>query len=61
MKIRSLSFSPDGQFFVVGSEMKMQVWRTPGLHKEFSPFILHREYSGHFDSVVALDWSQDSK
>lgn len=45
----------------------MQIWFTPlapysgsddGL--EFAPFILHREYSGHYDSVQRIEWSSDS-
>jgi periodic tryptophan protein 2 len=38
-----------------------QVWRTPGLVKEFAPFQLHRTYGGCHDSTTCVDWSADSR
>ncbi len=66
--IASLAFSPDGRYFVVGLGRKIQAWRTPSTpggnadgDLEFAPFILHREYGGHFDEVRHLSWSGDSR
>ncbi|EXJ60467.1 hypothetical protein A1O7_04620 [Cladophialophora yegresii CBS 114405] len=66
--VASLAFSPDGRHFVVGTGRKIQAWRTPttpGLGTDgdldFAPFILHREYGGHFDEVRHLSWSGDSR
>ncbi|KAJ9617099.1 U3 snoRNP protein [Cladophialophora chaetospira] len=66
--VTSLSFSPDGHYFVVGLGRKIQAWRTPSTpggnadgDLEFAPFILHREYGGHFDEVRHLSWSGDSR
>jgi periodic tryptophan protein 2 len=39
----------------------VQIWRSPGLNKEFAPFVLHRELPDHFDRVTCLDWSDDSR
>ncbi|KAL2409050.1 Periodic tryptophan protein 2-like protein [Exophiala dermatitidis] len=66
--VTSLSFSPNGRYFVVGLGRKIQAWRTPSTPSsdangelEFAPFILHREYGGHFDEVRHLSWSGDSR
>lgn len=64
----TLAFAPSGQHFIVGLGRKIQAWRTPstpdansGGEVEFAPFILHREYGGHFDTVNDLHWSSDSR
>ncbi|KAI1615200.1 periodic tryptophan protein 2 [Exophiala viscosa] len=66
--ISALAFSPDGHYFVVGLGRKIQAWRTPSTPTggangdlEFAPFILHREYGGHFDEVRHMSWSGDSR
>lgn len=47
---------------------RIQAWRTPSTpgtdangELEFAPFILHRDYGGHFDEVRYLSWSGDSR
>ena len=64
----ALAFSPSGQHFVIGLGRKIQAWRTPSTpdtngnsELEFAPFVLHREYGGHFDDVQNLSWSGDSR
>jgi periodic tryptophan protein 2 len=66
--VTSLAFSHDGRHFVVGLGRKIQAWRTPTTpggnadgDLEFAPFILHREYGGHYDEVRHLSWSGDSR
>lgn len=59
-QVRDISFSPDGKFFAVALGKKMQVWRTPGLEREFSAFVLHRTYTGHFAAVNCVSWSKNS-
>jgi periodic tryptophan protein 2 len=66
--VTALSFSPDGHHFVVGLGRKIQAWKTPTTpggnadsDLEFAPFILHREYGGHFDEVRHLSWSGDAR
>lgn len=52
---------------MVGLGRKIQAWRTPqtpdsdGGELDFAPFVLHREYAGHFDDVRHLSWSGDSR
>lgn len=38
----------------------MQVWHSPTLEREVSPFVLHRTYGGCSDVVMCLRWSGDS-
>ena len=54
-------FSRDGKFFSVTHENKVQVWRSPGRDREFSPFVLHREFTGQYDRTTCVDWRQDSR
>ncbi len=46
----------------------MQVWHTPstphvnsGEGLEYAPFVLHRVYAGHHDTIRHLEWSSDSR
>jgi hypothetical protein len=56
-RVRDIAFSPDGRFFAVAVGNKMQVWRTPGLDREFSAFVLHRQYTGHYSPINSVSWS----
>lgn len=66
-KVTALKFSHSGRHFVVGLGRKIQAWETPqvpgsdGGELDFAPFVLHREYGGHFDDVRHLSWSGDSR
>ncbi|KAI9216282.1 WD40 repeat-like protein [Blastocladiella britannica] len=59
--VRDAQFSPDGKFIAVTHGKHVQVWKTPGYHREFAPFVLVREYAGHLDDVVKVNWRSDSK
>lgn len=46
----------------------VEVWHTPSTpdqstegELEFAPFIRHRVYAGHHDTVQSLEWSSDSR
>eukprot|EP00124_Ichthyophonus_hoferi_P002564 Ihof_evm3s179 gene=Ihof_evmTU3s179 len=60
-KVKDAQFSPDGQYIAVTHGKHVQVWRAPGLSKEFAPFILFKEYPGHHDDVTTVRWSPDSQ
>ncbi|KAF8496944.1 WD40 repeat-like protein [Gautieria morchelliformis] len=61
-KVNAVEFSPDGKYIAATHETHVQVWRTPNhLIKEFAPFVLHREYTGHHDEVLSIQWSLDSR
>jgi periodic tryptophan protein 2 len=66
--VTALSFSPNGRHFVIGLGRRIQAWRTPSTpgtdangELQFAPFVLHREYGGHFDEVRQLSWSGDCR
>lgn len=59
--VKALMFSPDDRFIAVAIGNKVQLWRTPGLVREFAPFVLHRTYTGHYADVVSVSWSHDAK
>uniref|UniRef100_A0AAV1TXW6 Small-subunit processome Utp12 domain-containing protein n=1 Tax=Peronospora matthiolae TaxID=2874970 RepID=A0AAV1TXW6_9STRA len=59
--VRALSFSPDNGYIAVALGSKVQLWRTPGLVREFAPFVLHRTYTGHYADVVSVSWSHSAK
>ncbi|KAL7275789.1 U3 snoRNP protein [Rhizina undulata] len=62
-QVQDIKFSPDGTHFAVAVGRKVEVWRTPSYteEREFAPFIKHREYAGHYDSVNHITWSGDSR
>jgi periodic tryptophan protein 2 len=66
--VTALTFSPSGEHFLVGLGRKIQAWLTPPTPDtntagvlDFAPFVLHREYGGHFDDVQSLSWSRDAR
>lgn len=54
-------FSPDGRYLAVTAGRKVEVWRTPGVDRVFSAFVLHRVYTGHYDDVTCVSWDPTSK
>ncbi|KAJ2521226.1 U3 snoRNP protein [Coemansia sp. RSA 1939] len=60
-KVRDIQFSPDGAYFAVGLGRNIEVWRSPGLTREFAPFELHRKFTGHYDDITHISWSPDSR
>jgi periodic tryptophan protein 2 len=60
-KVYDIKFSPDGRYFAVTHKRQVHVWQTPSVSKEFTPFVLYRKYTGHYDDVVSVDWSSDSQ
>ncbi|KAI9208513.1 quinon protein alcohol dehydrogenase-like superfamily [Polychytrium aggregatum] len=58
--VRDIQFSPNGRYLAVTFGRLVQVWKTPGFTFEFSPFVLHRTYGGHYDDVTRISWSADS-
>ncbi|KAI9777444.1 MAG: hypothetical protein M1839_008856 [Geoglossum umbratile] len=66
--VSALTFSPSGRHFAVGLGRRIEVWHTPSTpdsnangELDFSPFVKHREYSGHHDAVRHIEWSGDSR
>jgi periodic tryptophan protein 2 len=66
--VSALSFSPSGRYFAVGLGRHIEVWHTPSTpdssadgELEFAPFVRHRVYAGHYDTVENIEWSSDSR
>ncbi|KAN0061819.1 U3 snoRNP protein [Thecaphora frezii] len=60
--LRDAQFSRDGKYLAVTHGAQIQVWRTPShMAREFAPFVLHRTYTGHFDDVLSIKWTKDSR
>ncbi|PWN44960.1 WD40 repeat-like protein [Ceraceosorus guamensis] len=56
--VRAVRFTPDGKHLAVAHGSQIKVWQTPStLTREFSPFVLHRTYTGHDDDVLSIQWS----
>ncbi|WVR09619.1 hypothetical protein IAU60_006691 [Kwoniella sp. DSM 27419] len=61
-RVNHVSFSPNGKYIAITHGHKIQVWNTPShLVREFAPFVLHREYTGHHDDVISVCWSKTSR
>lgn len=60
-KVRDVQFSPDDAYLAVAAGRKVQVWRAPGVQREFMPFIHHRTYTGHYDDVTSVTWSPSGR
>jgi periodic tryptophan protein 2 len=66
--VTALSFSPSGRYFAIGAGRHVEVWHTPSTpdsnidgELEFAPFVRHRVYTGHHDTVQSIEWSSDSR
>lgn len=61
--IREISFAPNGKYFAVAVDKFVQVWKTPAYteDRDFAPFVRHRVYTGHYDAVSSITWSNDSR
>ncbi|EPS37707.1 hypothetical protein H072_8584 [Dactylellina haptotyla CBS 200.50] len=62
-KVYDLQFAPDGRHFAVATGRTLEVWKTPEFSRdrEFAPFLKHRVYTGHFDTINRITWSSDSR
>ena len=66
--VKALEFSPSGGHFAAGIGRQIEVWHTPTTLEstedgtlEFAPFVRHRTYTGHYDTVEHIQWSSDSR
>jgi periodic tryptophan protein 2 len=58
--VRVIKFSPDGNFIAAAIGSKVEIWRTPSLHKEFAPFVLYKAMTPHQDQITSLEWHPSS-
>jgi len=59
--VRTIRFSPDDKYVAISHGNKVQLWKTPGVKREFTPFVHHRTYAGHYGDILSVEWSPDSK
>lgn len=61
--VRDIQFSPDGTHFAVAVGRFIEIWRTPNVaeDRQFAPFVRHRVYAGHYNDIISISWSSDSK
>ncbi|KAF7720662.1 hypothetical protein EC973_006667 [Apophysomyces ossiformis] len=60
-KVKAIEFSPDGKHIAVTHGKQLQIWKAPGFNREFSPFVLRRTLTGHYDDLLSITWSPDSR
>jgi len=56
-----VKFSPNGKYFALTKENAVFVYLSPGLSREYNPFVLERTFHASFDETTSIDWSSDSK
>ncbi|EHS64116.1 hypothetical protein PGTUg99_020787 [Puccinia graminis f. sp. tritici] len=57
-RVEDVKFSPDGKYLLVTHGHHAQIWLNPSpTVKSFTPFHLHRTYTGHFNDIISLSWS----
>ncbi|KAH7054229.1 WD40-repeat-containing domain protein [Macrophomina phaseolina] len=66
--VSAIAFAPNGRQFAAAIGRQVEVWHTPSTpdagadgELEFAPFVRHRVYTGHYDSVESIEWSGDSR
>lgn len=59
--VKEVKFSPNDDLILVTHGHGCQIWRSPGVRKEFSPLVLCREIGGFYDDTTCADWSSDSE
>jgi periodic tryptophan protein 2 len=60
-RVYDVKFSPNDELIMVTYGHGCQIWRTPGIKKEFAPLVLARTIAGHHDDTVCVGWSGDSE
>lgn len=62
-RVQDLQFSPDGKYFAIATSRFIQVWKTPDVaeDRQFQPFIRYKVYAGHYNDVLSITWSNDSR
>ncbi|SMN18357.1 similar to Saccharomyces cerevisiae YCR057C PWP2 Conserved 90S pre-ribosomal component essential for proper endonucleolytic cleavage of the 35 S rRNA precursor at A0, A1, and A2 sites [Maudiozyma saulgeensis] len=62
-KCYQVKFSPDGKLFALATGRFLQIWKTPEVNqdRQFAPFVRYRIHAGHFQDILSLTWSPDSR
>ena len=57
--VSDLRFSPTGAYFAVACGSRVQLWRMPGLSREFAPLVKVREYPAGYGDISSISWRAD--
>lgn len=65
---QAIEFAPNGKVFAACLGRHIEVWHAPSSRDaqadgevDFAPFVRHRVYAGHYDTVHSIQWSTDSR
>ncbi|KAL8672735.1 MAG: hypothetical protein Q9168_002825 [Polycauliona sp. 1 TL-2023] len=66
--VSALAFSPCSKYLAVGVGRLVELWHAPATPNpasdeglEFAPFVRHRVFAGHHDTIQSIHWSSDSR
>jgi periodic tryptophan protein 2 len=60
--VTSISFSPNGLFLAVATNLAFRIFEAPSLWRSFETLLQYKKFKGcHTDTIISLDWSPDSK
>ena len=59
--VRWVQFSPDSKYIAVCKGKVVQVWKSPPLVAQFTPFQLLNTFTGHYDDILRITWSKCSR
>lgn len=54
-------FSPNNQYLAITQGRKLQIWKLTTTVREFNPFELYRELTGHYNDITCVNWSEDGR
>lgn len=62
-QVHDIQFSTDGHYFAVAVDRYVQIWKTPDHteDRQFAPFVRYKNYAGHYNDVLSITWSADSR
>lgn len=59
--VNDAKFSPNNQYLAITQGRKLQIWKLTTTIREFNPFELYRELTGHYNDITCINWSQDGR
>ncbi|KAL8997720.1 MAG: hypothetical protein Q9169_003049 [Polycauliona sp. 2 TL-2023] len=66
--VSALAFSPSAKYLAVGVGRFVELWHAPSVPLptsdeglEFAPFVRHKVFAGHHDTIQSMHWSSDSR
>lgn len=61
-EVNSISFSPNGLFLAVASDVSFRIFEAPTLWRNFETLLQYKKFKGcHNDKIISIEWSPDSR